>query len=205
MQFIVLAKLPFLLHSHIVGIMLHTLQLHRPQLYRLKIVLYALVSIGTAALVLSSCFNPFAPRLATSSSSSALLGDQRTVEGVFQNFRYAYIFKDTLAYGQLLAPEFTFVYRNYERNVDMTWGRDEDMRSTSGLFQTSQNLDLVWNEVITTIGDSLTSDVSRGFTLTITFNPSDVIRLDGRVNLRIARDSPQEVWKIRRWRDESNF
>jgi len=178
---------------------------HNRKLQKLTVVAYALVSISAAVLVLSSCFNPFAPRLATNSSSSALLGDQRTVEGVFQNFRYAYIFKDTLAYGQLLAQEFTFVYRNYERNVDMTWGRDEDMRSTSGLFQTAQSLDLVWNEVITTIGNSLTSDVSRGFTLTITFNPSDIIRLDGRVNLRIARDRPQDVWKIRRWRDESNF
>jgi hypothetical protein len=149
--------------------------------------------------------NPFAPRLLQSSSTTALLGDQRTAEGVFQSFRYSYLFKDTLTYGGLLASDFAFVYRNYERNVDISWGRDEEMMTTNGLFRTAQALDLVWNEVITSIGDSLTSDVSRGFTLTVTFNPSDVIRLDGRVNLRLVRQSSQEPWKIRRWRDESNF
>jgi hypothetical protein len=154
--------------------------------------------------MLPSC-NPFAPRLLQSTASSVLLGDTRTPEGVFQNFRYAYIFKDTLTYGQLLAPDFTFVYRNYERNIDVSYGRDEDMLTTNGLFRSAQTLDLVWNEVIVRSGDSLVSDVSRGFTLTVTFNPSDIIRLDGRVNLRLRRTSSADGWKIQRWRDESNF
>jgi hypothetical protein len=47
--------------------------------------------------------------------------------------------------------------------------------------------------------------IQRGFNLTITFNASDVIRLDGRVNLSLVRDKPSDVWLIRRWRDESNF
>jgi hypothetical protein len=165
----------------------------------------AMLLCSTLALGCVSCVNPFAPRLLQGGGAAALLGDQRTAEGVFQSFRYAYIFKDTLTYGGLLANDFAFVYRNYERNVDVSWGRDEEMMTTNGLFRTAQALDLVWNEVITSIGDSLTSDVSRGFTLTVTFNPSDVIRLDGRVNLRLVRQSSQEAWKIRRWRDESNF
>jgi hypothetical protein len=154
---------------------------------------------------ITGCINPFAPRLLQGQDGASLLSDQRTADGVFQNFRYAYIFKDTLTYGQLLAPDFTFVYRNYERNIDVSWGRDEDMFATNGLFRSAQALDLVWNDIINSAGDSLVSDVSRGFVLTITFNPSDVIQLNGRVNLRLARSSPQEPWKIRRWRDESNF
>lgn len=162
-----------------------------------------IILIGAMGFV-SSCFNPFAPRLAQQSGGT-LLGDQRTLDGVFQNFRYAYIFKDTLTYGQLLAPNFVFIYRNYDRNVDVTWGRDEEMFSTNGLFRTAQTLDLVWNEIIFSSGDSLSTTIQRGFNLTITFNTSDVIRLDGRVNLSLIRDKPSDVWMIRRWRDESNF
>jgi hypothetical protein len=164
----------------------------------------ALGVVCVCAFVLQSCVNPFAPRYAEQ-TGNALLGDQRTLEGVFQNFRYAYIFRDTLSYGQLLAPNFVFIYRNYERNVDVTWGRDEEMFSTNGLFRTAQALDLVWNEIIFSDGDSLTFTVQRGFNLTVTFNSNDVLRLDGRVNLNLAREKPSDVWLIRRWRDESNF
>jgi hypothetical protein len=152
-----------------------------------------------------SCFNPFAPRLDTAPSTSGLLGDQRQIEGVFQNFRYAYVFKDTLTFGQVLAPNFVFIYRNYERNVDVSWGRDEEMLSTSGLFRTAQTLDLVWNNIVFSGGDSLAIDIQRGFNLTITFNANDIIRVDGRVNVRLVRALTSENWKIQRWRDESNF
>ncbi|MCS6807597.1 MAG: hypothetical protein NZ661_02155 [Candidatus Kapabacteria bacterium] len=163
-----------------------------------------LMTVTGMATMLSSCLNPFAPRLALSSDGT-LLGDQRTIEGVFQNFRYAYIFKDTLTYGQLLDPNFVFIYRNYERNVDASWGRDEEMFSTNGLFRTAQALDLVWNEIIFASGDSLSTNIQRGFNLTVTFNVNDIIRLDGRVNLGLVREKPSDVWRIRRWRDESNF
>lgn len=156
------------------------------------------------ALCAVSCINPFAPRLSLTSSGTSL-GDQRTIDGVFQNFRYAYIFKDTLAYGQLLAPNFVFIYRNYERNTDVSWGRDEEMFSTNGLFRTAQTLDLVWNEIVFSNGDSLSTDIQRGFNLTITFNANDVISVSGRVNLLLSRTNAKDPWMIRRWRDESNF
>lgn len=159
----------------------------------------------TLLLLFSSCDNPFAPRLSTKPQNAAGLGDQTTTDGVFQNFRYAYQTKDTLVYGQLLAYNFTFVYRDYDKGVDLSWGRDEDMLSTNGLFQAAQSLDLVWNDVVQAVGDSLLKDISRGFTLTITFSPSDIVRLQGRVNLRISRPTPKDKWQIVVWRDESNF
>lgn len=161
----------------------------------------AILPLLTAALI-SSC-NPFAPALDDESTASGGISDQRSIEGVFQNFRYAYTYKDTLIYGQLLAPDFAFVYTNQDKGTDATWGRDEDMRSTYGLFQTAQKLDLVWNGIVTAIGDSLLTDVSRGFNLTVTFNPSDVIRVDGRVNLRLQRPTPNSAWRIQRWKDDS--
>lgn len=167
-------------------------------------ILRAFLSVALACSIVA-CTNPFAPSLATDSDASAILGDQRTVEGLFQNFRYAYVFRDTLTYGRLLDRSFEFVYRNYDKGVDVTWGRDEDMLATDGLFNASQQLDLVWNDIVIAEGDSLTQSISRGFNLTITFNPADIIRAQGRVNLRITRPTTSAVWKIVRWRDESNY
>lgn len=157
------------------------------------------------SITIAGCVNPFAPAEAAVAADAPILGDQRTVDGLFRNFRYAYVFRDTLTYGRLLDRAFTFVYRNYDKGIDVTWGRDEDMLATAGLFNAAQQLDLVWNDVVLADGDSLAQSISRGFNLTITFSPTDVIRAQGRVNLRLERPSSTDVWKIVRWRDESNF
>lgn len=164
---------------------------------------WLLVSIALFISVVLVACNPFAPALDDNSATTGGISDQRSIEGVFQNFRYSYTYKDTLIYGQLLTPDFVFMYTNYDNGTEVTWGRDEDMRSTYGLFQTAQKLDLVWNGIVTVVGDSLFTDVSRGFNLTVTFNPGDVIRVDGRVNLRLTRASANDPWLIQRWRDDS--
>lgn len=166
-----------------------------------------IVAAVLAVVVLGGigCTNPFAPALSDQPPDAPMIGDQRTVEGVFQNFRYAYLFRDTLVYGLLLDRQFSFVYRNFDRGIDVTWGRDEDMLATHSLFTAAQQLDLVWNGVIAAYGDSLQQTISRGFNLTITFSPTYVERAQGRVNLRIERQTPSDVWKIVRWRDESNY
>jgi hypothetical protein len=79
------------------------------------------------------------------------------------------------------------------------------MRTTFGLFQNAQRLDLIWNNIILLTQDSITANIVRGFNLTIVFNPSDVIRVDGRVNLALRKDLITEKWQIIRWIDESNF
>jgi hypothetical protein len=153
-----------------------------------------------------SCTNPFAPKLNDSPyGSDSILGDQRTVEGVFQNFKQAYLFRDTTIYGQLLASNFIFVYKDYERGVDVFWGRDDDMRTTYGLFQNAQRLDLVWNSTIASNGDSLSLTLTRNFNLTVTFNASDIMRVDGYANISLNRLQQSDNWRITRWRDESNF
>ena len=158
-------------------------------------------------LVMASC-NPFAPALDENlDEGSSILGDPTTVDGVFQNMKYAYTFRDTSIYGQLLTGDFNFVFRDYDRGVDVTWGRDEEMRTTGGLFRNVQRLDLVWNNIDSLSNDSrntLTS-VTRNFNLTVTFNPSDIIRIDGYANLTLARARSQDAWHLIRWRDESNF
>lgn len=156
-------------------------------------------------ITMSGCANPFAPALAEGESTAAELGDQRTVEGVFQNMRFAYTYKDTLAYGRLLADDFIFSYYNFDQNTDRSWGRDEDVRATAGLFQSVENLDLLWNGIITGIGDSLVMDVRRSFLLTIVYSPGDVSTGQGDVIFRLKRSSVDDPWKIQRWQDVSDF
>jgi hypothetical protein len=167
----------------------------------------AAVSIA-CAMMLYGCINPFAPALDDSSQASgSVLGDQKTIDGIFQNFKQAYLFKDTTIYGQVLAPDFIFVYRDYDNGVDVSWGRDDDMRTTNGLFQNAQRLDLVWNSTVPIQGDTvdLKVNVTRNFNLTVTFSPTDIVHIDGYASLTLERPSPGDEWRIARWNDQSNF
>jgi len=168
----------------------------------LKIILKILYFIiGT--FILSSC-NPFAPKLNTDiGSESSLISDQSSIEGVFQNLQYAYTFKDTSIYGELLNGDFAFTYRDYERAIDIAWGREDEMRVTYGLFNNSERLDLLWNNIVAITSDS--TNVIRSFNLTITFNPTDVIFIDGKVNLQLEKSQELNKWQIITWIDESNF
>jgi hypothetical protein len=152
--------------------------------------------------------NPFAPGLDESTDQSgSLISDQRTPEGVFNNLKYAYTVRDTALYGQLFDGNFTFLYRDYDRGVDVSWGRDEELRTAYGLFQNVQRLDLVWNDTSAWAmnQDSTELMINRSFNLTVTFNPSDIVRIDGNANLQLGRSGFQQPWTIVRWRDESNF
>lgn len=168
---------------------------------------FRISKIILAALLLSlfsgSCINPFAPGRDDSPAESSC--DPRTIDGIFQCFQAAYTFRDTTVYGPLIGASFVFLYRNYDLGIDISWGRDDEMRSTYGLFQNAQKLDLIWNNVISSSTDSTTVTVIRGFNLTIVFNPSDIERIDGYANLTLERIRTTDPWKIVRWRDESNY
>jgi hypothetical protein len=150
-----------------------------------------------------SC-NPFAPKL-DETGGQALFGDPHSIEGYFQAFRYAYQFKDTTLYGTLLDNSFTFSYRNYDRGVDVEWGRDEEMRTTSALFQSAQVLDLLWGNVLDSSGTETVFDITRSFSLDITFNPGDITHVDGRAIFHLERPTASDPWKAVSWRDESNL
>lgn len=152
---------------------------------------------------LAGCINPFAPELdQTIGSDGFQISDQSSIEGVFENLKYAYTFKDTTIYGKLLASDFIFTYFDYELNHSVSWGRDEEMRVTDGLFSNTQRLDLIWNRIVSISGDS--TNIVRSFNLTVTFNPTDIIYIDGRVNLLLLKKGG-DTWQISRWNDESNF
>jgi hypothetical protein len=166
---------------------------------------YSTGVVAVLAFLSLSCLNPFAPGL-DAEPGRGICPDLTTIEGLFCTFQNAYSFRDTTLYGSLIAPDFAFVFRDYENSVDVTWGRDQEMRSTYGLFQNVQVLLLTWNNIISeySSGDTAYS-VVRSFNLTVTFNPSDVERVDGYANFQLRREGGSEPWKIIRWRDESNF
>jgi hypothetical protein len=164
----------------------------------------AMMLFAGCALVNLSCLNPFAPKLDTNLEAT-LCSDLTKIENVLCTFRNAYSFKDTTLYGSVIAPDFTFIYRDYDRGVDVTWGRDEEMRTTYGLFQSVESLTLIWNrEISSNVTDTL-STLQRAFNLTVTFNASDITRVDGNANLTFQRATVNDPWKIVRWRDESNY
>ncbi len=151
---------------------------------------------------LAGCINPFAPQLdQTIGNDGFRISDQSSVEGVFENLKYAYTFKDTTIYGNLLASDFIFTYFDYKLNHNVSWGRDEEMRATDGLFSNTQRLDLIWNRIVSISGDS--TNIVRSFNLTVTFNPTDIENIDGRVNMILKKSGNK--WQITRWNDESNF
>lgn len=150
------------------------------------------------------CLNPFAPGLGEA-DDDGVCSDLRTIENVFCAFRNAYAFKDTTLYGAVIAPGFTFVYTDYDRAVDVAWGRDDEMRTTYGLFQSAQSLSLTWNDLLASEGNDTLWRAVRGFNLTVTFNPSDVTMVDGYANFTLARAGREAEWRIVRWRDESNY
>ncbi|RFM23727.1 MAG: hypothetical protein D0433_09370 [Candidatus Thermochlorobacter aerophilum] len=162
--------------------------------------------LGCVAAVLWGCtINPFAPRLELSERSGIGLGDQRTIDGFFRNFEFAYLTRDTALYGQLLSERFTFVYRDFDNGVDVIWPRDVELVTTSGLFRSAEILDLRWNTVVFQDGDARQVQVVRSFRLRVGFRINEVFEITGNANFTLVRDDTGSVWRLSRWRDESNF
>lgn len=168
---------------------------------KINFILFKLCTITIC--VLSSCNNPFAPGLSNKDSENEIISDQHSIDGVFQNWKYSYTFKDTLVYGRLLADDFVFISRNFDKNTDITWGREDELLTTSRLFQSSQSLNIIWNESFNIVGDSLNSQVQRSFNLQVVLSSSDYIDLSGRAMLELKRQKTNEAWKIVKWTDES--
>ena len=159
---------------------------------------------GCFGLANISCLNPFAPRLDTAIASQ-VCGDLTQIENVFCTFRNAYAFKDTTLYGSLLASNFTFIYTDYDQVVERTWGRDDEMLVTYRLFQNVQSLSLIWNSELSFTQTDTLQSIERGYDLTVTFDPSNVERVDGVAEFLFTRQQAGDPWKILRWQDKSNF
>jgi hypothetical protein len=79
------------------------------------------------------------------------------------------------------------------------------MLTTYRLFGAAQSLNLIWNEIITQKGDQLEQDISRSFSLTITFSYNDIVNVNGRTFFTLKRDNENDNWQLVYWRDDSYY
>ncbi len=168
---------------------------------------FASLLAGTAVLLISlvgySCINPFAPALADANAPhSNLLTQQLTPDEVLQNFEYAYTFKDSLVYAELL--DTTFIFRSWDYNVTpplpLEWGRDTELRTTARMFRFFSTIDLTWNATIYLFYDSTKTRAEMKKTFTLTFDGGRSIpTLNGEVIFKFIRRGKR--WYIRLWED----
>jgi len=157
-------------------------------------------------LIITGCWNPFAPREGLLEGGLDLtLTEQRNPDEVLQNFRYAYIYRDSLVYSELFDTSFIFLY--YDPDLGggtggySYWGLDTELRTTGSLFRTFDHFTLVWNATIAT-------DTSQNgsISLTKTFDLSIGGELiSGNAVFDFREDSTEHIWRISRWEDESFY
>lgn len=165
-----------------------------------------ILSALSLGILLVGC-NPFAPALEEGNPFGDLLGDPTTVDGFFTNFSNAYELRDLSLYEPLLDSSFSFIYYDFDAQVEREWGFAQELSSTRRLFENASLISLRWNQIISqsVLDDGLTARVVRPFNLTISLEGGEAFRGDGNVNFQLARADTTAAWKLVRWRDESEF
>jgi hypothetical protein len=158
-------------------------------------------------LLLNSC-NPFAPRLEEIVlDRDKVLGNPKTIKGFFEWFKNSYELRDTLLFGQMLAPDFRFTFIDFNNNVENYWDREVEMRSAYSMFRQVKSTSLQWNNYV--YADTLISDtaasVERYFNLIIVQDDQTIFRGTGSARLHLIRKNSNESWRIRSWFDKSDF
>lgn len=169
--------------------------------YRTKRLLTSFALLNLIILWVT-CFNPFAPNLGDISSNlDVFLTAQQTPDEVLLNFQFAYTLKDSLVYRDVLDDDFIFVYRDLDNDVFISWGKEDDVTATVGLFNSFTVINLVWNSTnyISYSLDSTTAEISKGFILSL----GPEIRITGEALFNFKKNIENNIWKITRWVDKS--
>ena len=177
--------------------------------------------ILTSLLVtMFGCANPFAPELGeVESGTNAILTGRLNPEEVLENFRFAYIFGDSLVYSELIDTGFVFVF--FDPSLEGTgrfdsWGRDTELKTTAGLFRAVRNISLEWNSTVeetywSPAPDTVLSIVYFEGARKAKLSKSFVLKLDTEIQLTgtavffFDKEALGEGWRIERWVDESIF
>lgn len=159
------------------------------------------------ALWATACVNPFAPALDAESGQAGLITGQTTPDEVFQNFSYAYAFRDSLLYAGILDSAFIFEFFDPNRGESgafESWGREVELRTTGRLFRAFEASELIWLNIIfrSTISER-EETVYRNFRLTLIGSDLN-ITLQGYGIFTFVKNSDGK-WRIRKWIDESNL
>ncbi len=155
-----------------------------------------------------ACFNPFAPSLDETPDFSNIITEQRNPDEVLQNFKYAYTFKDSLLYSDILEESFVFEY--FDPNLApsggfRTWGRDIDLKTTGRLFRSFDVIELNW---LTLIDSTTTPNKSvqyfQRFSLNL-FGAEFNFIITGTAILTFKQSELDNKWRIVGWKDESDL
>ncbi len=171
-------------------------------------------------LFLLSCSNIFAPKLGQiSGSSDVFITDQSTPEKVLTNFRYAYIFHDSLVYSRIIDSSFVFTYYDPDAGSSgryESWGRNLELSTTGQLFRIFDNINLIWNSTVnstyrletgegqgidTTLEVANYAIISKSFELSL----DQQISITGNAVFHMRKSARDEKWRITQWIDESIF
>lgn len=157
-------------------------------------------------LFVTGCNNPFAPKLVKDNPlASSFLTDQKSPQETLTNFRYAYIFKDSLIYSEIIDSSFIFISKNYATTppTDIIWGRDDDLRTTAKLFRHFRDINLTWGNTLISNIDSTNAEIKLSFTLTFD-NGSTIPTLRGDASFNFEKKNSGK-WNIVRWEDLGSF
>lgn len=182
--------------------------------------MHRLICLGSFVLLLSSCTNIFAPETgAISGNTDLFITEQQNPDEVLINFRYAYIFRDSLVYSRIIDSSFVFTYYDPDAGGSgryESWGRDLELRTTATMFNVFNNINVVWNSTVDSAyrqvpADSTWQDssftgynealLSKSFELTL----DQEISITGNALFYFRKSSYDQKWRINQWIDESIF
>lgn len=156
---------------------------------------------------LLACVNPFSPKLADSTAQDQFITEQQSPEEVLQNFRYAYNFRDSLLYADLLDSAFSFRFFNPDLGESGAldgWERENELRITSRMFRSFDSIELIWLNTIFQNKISESEEIHyKNFRLTLVGSAMN-ITLSGYAIFTFQRNADGK-WRIKRWQDESSL
>jgi len=180
-----------------------------------RIGLILVLVLGCAA-----CSNIFAPKLGQiAGNTDLILTEQQNPEEVLTNFRYAYIFHDSLVYSRIIDSSFVFTYYDVDAGGNGrigSWGRDIELKTTGNLLRVFNNINLIWNSTVDSAyrilpADSVWRDtaftganearISKSFELSL----DQGISISGNAIFYFRKSPYDNKWRITQWIDESIF
>lgn len=176
---------------------------------------YIFLFILLILVAFSGCNNPFAPGLTNKDpNASLILTEQKTAEDVLINFSYAYNFKDSLIYADLLDSSFNFIFTNFGTDpvTQDHWGRDVDIKTTLGMFRHFQTINLIWDGTLDsryTPSDNTEKTIWKSFKLTLD-GGIEIPTISGEAIFTFRKKllNPPDttgIWRITSWLDKSRF
>ena len=185
----------------------------------IKFFLYLSVILMT--LLMFGCNNMFAPTLGDLDGGNSIYKtDQASPAEVLHNFKYSYIYRDSLMYANLIDSEFVFVY--YQPSDESgtghydSWMRSVELKTTGRFLNAFNYIDLIWQTTLdssfyemdgdnimserdTLFGTANIADISKSYQLTL----GDYTTLIGDATFRFRKGSDGK-WRILRWEDKYN-